>query len=417
MTNIPPPPPTAVDTEGRFARWTYQFWDYVAKNRLGAANARITGTNPVLVASSGTSSFAISHATSSVVAGTYGGGLVIPQFTVNAFGHVISATNGGTAGTGGGGGISAIVGAVSGTSTTGTLTAAYTGTLVGAGDVLGTSTTGTFTAALSTTGVTAGTFGGTAGIPRFDIGADGRVKSGLNVIISATAPILHGTPGTGTVSFSLSTTGVGTGLPGTTVLTYEGLDAFGRSTSVGTIADFSITGTATAGGIYGTRAVQAAVGSSASVANAVVAPYVNANPVSLTTVAGTLMKYGLPASALAGSGQAMYWRMWGTMQLGPANGRWALTFGTATLLVATSTIAPCAWIWEGDLTANSSTQQEYQTRFDVFTNAGVGLAQYQVGTLGMNLSTVTTLCIVGTGTTANNLKTQRGMVVQVYGLQ
>lgn len=492
-TKIPPPP------EGRFGAWAYQLWDYVAKNRSGVVNARISGTGAITVSSSGTGSFSISHGTSGVSSGTYGGSNVFSRFNVSPQGHITSATNvntlaigpfgtalslvavgavtgtttTGTLTTAGGASTIVAVGAITGTSTTGTLTAAFTpnpsfagtgttagwlvtgtetaamysvgtatggfarfgtgtfasvlspdlgtfarfNSLVGAGDVLGTSTTNTFTGALSTTGITAGAFGGVAGIPRFDISAAGRVTSGLNIVLQATSPVLLSTTGTGTIAWSHATSGVGTGLPGQTVLTYEGLDAYGHSTSVGTITAFSLAGTATMGGLLSTRALRAAIGSSASQGNTPVTGYADANPVSLTTVAGTLMRYGVPSSALAGSGQGMRWKMWGTSQLGPGTTRFALQFGTATMLVATSTQAPANWECEGDLIAQSNANQEFTARFSAWQSSGLSDIQIVAGTLGMSLTTVTTLCMVGTGTLASNTKAQRGMMVDIYGLQ
>lgn len=174
-TPVPPPP------EGRFGKWAYQLWDYVAKNRPGFSNARISGTAPIAVSSSGTSSFGISHNTSGVSAGTYGTNSTWPLLVIDARGHVTSASAGGTVGAAG---------------------------LVAVGDVLGTTTTGTLTAALSTTGVAAGTYGGTAGIPRFDIDAKGRVLSGTTVVLTADTPILL-SAGSGTLAWSHADAGTG----------------------------------------------------------------------------------------------------------------------------------------------------------------------------------------------------------------
>jgi hypothetical protein len=149
------------------------------------------------------------------------------------------------------------------------------------------------------------------------------------------------------------------------------------------------------------------------------APYVDATPVSLTTVAGTLMQYSLPASALAGSGQGIRFSMWGTHQAGLANARrFALAFGTATVQVATGTAATAGqWQWEGSILGQAAAQQQYISRFSVFGSNAAPTEQVAVGTLGMNLSTVTTLCIVGTGTTASAIRAQHGMFVEFLGLQ
>ena len=527
MADIPPPPPPTVDQEGRFARWTYQFWDYVVKNRPGFANSQITATSPILLSTSGTSSFALSHATSAVAAGTYGGGLVIPQIVINAFGHVISATNGGTAGTGGGGtggGISAVVGAVSGTSTTGTLTAAYTGTLVavgavigtsttgtlttaqtlvlaglasgtsttgtltlartltaagwvtgttttgtltaayagtwvGAGDVLGTSTTGTFTGVFSTTGVSSGVYGGTAGIPRFDISAAGRVLVATNIIISATSPILHGTPGAGTLSWSHATSGVGTGLPGQTVITFEGLDAFGHTTSVGTLADFSIAGTSTSVGalITGTstaamfswgtatggflsvgtgtaalwKGTDAALTGTATMAGALITGTATAvmfraslgssatSGVSALTgtavglnagcAAGTGSK-GLGTFAIPGStivaGRGLAWTAWGTH--GGTNGltQNGVTLGTALLGLGTNANAAAGyWRLQGEVLNLGADQQTFSTIYSRWDSAASGVySSVTGGTLGLTQASGVNLTLykAGTGTVASN---------------
>jgi len=177
-----------------------------------------------------------------------------------------------------------------------------------------------------------------------------------------------------------------------------------------------VTGTGTFGGVLSTRALSGAVGSSGSRSNAVIGPYVNGVPVSITTVAGTLMGYGLPANAITGSGQGVEFSMWGTAQLSPANGGLIVKLGTATLINGTSTIAPSAWVVEGQVVGQGSAQQQFFTRFAVFTNNGVGIEQINVGTLGMNLSTVTTLHLAGTGTNSN-ARQQNGMTVKFMGLQ
>src|SRR3990167_4792937 len=121
MADIPPPP------EGRFGKWAYQLWDYVAKNRLGVVNAQISATSPILLSSSGISSFGISHATSGGIAGTYGGTNVFTRFSFNAQGHVTEGTNMGTQAAGGPFSTLASLiaaGVVTGTTTTGTLTTA-----------------------------------------------------------------------------------------------------------------------------------------------------------------------------------------------------------------------------------------------------------------------------------------------------
>lgn len=275
------------------------------------------------------------------------------------------------------------------------------------------------TLGLSTTGITSGAYGGVAGVPRFDIGGDGRVTLGLNVILQATSPLTLTTSGTGTLAWSLSTTGVSTGLPGTTAISFLGVDAWGRGTSRGTISDFSISGAATMGGLVSTRGVQAAVGSSATVGYSITGPYVNANPVSLNTVAGTLMTYNLPANAITGSGQGLCFSMWGTSQAGLANSRrFALTFGTATVAAFMSTTTNAqTWYWEGYIAGQSSTQQQFLSHIDVNNAGGFLVTELNAGTLGMTLSTETPLAIVGTGTTTGGIRTQNGMLITFLGQQ
>lgn len=121
----------------------------------------------------------------------------------------------------------------------GTLSAAGgaggTSTLALAGDVLGTGLVpGTLTNALSTTGVTAGTYGGTAGIPRFDIDAKGRVLAGANHPLQGSAPIAI-TTGAGTFVVSHNTSGVAAGTYGTgNDLVQLVVDARGHLTGVAT---------------------------------------------------------------------------------------------------------------------------------------------------------------------------------------
>src|SRR3990167_2151224 len=248
----PPPPPTIPSAQERreaFNNWLYQFWSWAGNG--GAGTAQISGTSPIVV-TTGTGTFAISHATSGVIGGTYGDATIIPRFGVDARGHLTLATNAGTLGT-----------------------FAGFNSLVGAGDVLGTSTTGTFTGALSTTGVTAGTYGdgtavsqmvvdakgrlafaasvgisfpasrevegaspiavgtaagtysishgtsgvvagtygGTAGVPRFDISAQGHVLGGTSIALEASSPILL-SAGVGTLSFAHATSGLAAGSVG-----------------------------------------------------------------------------------------------------------------------------------------------------------------------------------------------------------
>lgn len=117
-----PPPPTPADLPaGRFGRWLYEFWDYVARNRLQAADNLVPGTGIIIGTS--TATFTIAHRTSGVAAGTYGSAGAIPQIVVNNLGHITSVA---TAASGGGTSTLALAGAVTGTGLVpGTLTGAF----------------------------------------------------------------------------------------------------------------------------------------------------------------------------------------------------------------------------------------------------------------------------------------------------
>lgn len=217
---IPPPP------EGRFGKWAYQLWDYVAKNRGGYAG-NLVGSSPITVGTGTTGTFTVGHQTSGVGAGTFGTGLTWPRFSVDARGHLVTATAGGTLGSFANLNLLALVGAVSGTSTTGTLTSAYTGTLVGAGDVLGTSTTSTFTGALSTTGVVAATYGGTGTFAQVTVDAKGRVSAASSIALAAASPLAVAS---GTVSHNTSGVTAGT-YGGTLGVARFGVSAEGHLTA------------------------------------------------------------------------------------------------------------------------------------------------------------------------------------------
>ena len=223
---------------------------------------------------------------------------------------------------------------------------------------------------------------------------------------------------------NVSWTGTGTGVDLYLTGTGTGIASrWGTASSVlNQMNSQSMTGTGTVGGIHGTRAVKAAIGSSASNANVVVSPYLDGTPVATTLAAGTYMRYGVPASAMVGSGQGLRWSMWGTSQSGVAQAaihRWALVLGTGTLLVATSTTtyAGAAWALEGWLIQQAAAQQQFWARFSQNNNNAIApTIQWNIGTLGMTLTTVTTLCIVSTGTTSN-AKAQLGMIVEALGAQ
>lgn len=84
---IPPPP------EGRFGKWAYQLWDYVARNRENAAVGFVAGT-AITVGTGTAGTYTLAHKTSGVAIGTYGGTSVSAIITVDALGHILTATSG-----------------------------------------------------------------------------------------------------------------------------------------------------------------------------------------------------------------------------------------------------------------------------------------------------------------------------------
>ena len=88
----PPPPiklPSPEERREAFNRWMYQFWEWAGDG--GAGTAQIFGSAPIAVAT-GTGSFTVSHNTSGVAAGTYGNSTSVAQVVVDARGHVTSGT-------------------------------------------------------------------------------------------------------------------------------------------------------------------------------------------------------------------------------------------------------------------------------------------------------------------------------------
>lgn len=197
-----------------------------------------------------------------------------------------------------------------GTSTFGTF--ASLPWLAAAGDALGTSTTGTLTLALSTTGVTAGTYGGTAGIPRFDISARGRVNSATNVAVEVQAPLLL-TKGAGTLQFSHDTSGVTAGTYGTggTMVSQITVDAKGHVTAVSNVG---ITFPA-AGGGTSTATWTGVITGTGTIPGGAIALNLPANPnfTGTGTAAGWLWTgTGTGAMIQVGTGTGGFSR-WGTM--------------------------------------------------------------------------------------------------------
>lgn len=383
----------------------------------GGFNPWILDGDVLGTATTGTMTSALS--TTGVTAGTYGtGGTMVAQVTVDAKGRVTAASNVGIAfpaGTGGGFNPWILAGDVQGTATTGTLTAVV-GTMIGpvqVGTVVGSNVkidpsdvNGIFinAIALLANGANIKLRGTGAAPSKFMRAANSRWE----ILNNAYSAVLFGMDDNGTATSIMMQAGTSS----------AGLAQAGTSTAVLIQAtNASVLGTGTFGGVLSTRALNGAIGSSGSQSNAIISPYVDNVPVAMTLGGpGTLMKYGLPAGAIAGSGQGLEFTMWGTAQLGCVVGGMILKLGTATLINGTSTIAPTAWVIEGQIGGHAATQQQFFTRFAVFTNNGVGVEQINVGTLGMNLSTVTTLALFGTGT-ASNARQQNGMMVKFLGLQ
>ena len=236
MQKPPPPPqiPSANERREAINNWMYQFWAWAGNG--GAGTAQIVGSSPITV-TTGTSSFVISHATSGVVAGTYGSPTVIPQLGVNALGHVTFGSNVGTLGT-----------------------FAGFSSLVGAGDVLGTSTTGTFTGALSTTGVAAGTYGAAGILAQLIVDAKGRLTgasqagtlgtfAGFNSFVAA--GIVTGTTTTGTLTTAETKVSVGDVLGTSTTGTFTAaLSTTGVAAGTYSLLAVDVKGRVASGGIF-----------------------------------------------------------------------------------------------------------------------------------------------------------------------
>ena len=432
-----------------------------------------------LLGTTTTSTFTGALSTTGVAAGTYGtGGTMVSQITVDAAGRVTVASNVGISFPAGGGGTSTATfvgdalgtgtipgGAISlGLSTTGVTAGTYGGTagfsrfdisaagrMISASNVLVevqdpillTQAAGTSQFSHNTSGVTAGTYGtGGTMVSQVTVNALGHVTAVSNVGINFPA----GAGGTSTATFTGAVVGTGTIPGGPTGFTFNPNPNF---TGTGTAAGWLTTGTSTAAMIqvgtatgafarWGTSSaglVQgadaafvgtgtsvgwlAAIGSSASRSNVGVSAFVLATTVSLTTVAGTLMNYNMPASAIMGSGQGFRWSMWGTAQAGIANARrFGLTFGTATLHLATGTAATVTqWRNEGELIQVTANIQNYRSNWFYGASDASPTMQQVIGTLGMNLSTATPLNIQGTGTTAAQLRSQLGMMLNFFGRQ
>lgn len=146
-----PPPPIPTDLPaGRFGRWLYEFWDYVARNRLQAANGFVAGTG--ITVGTGTATFTLAHTTSGVAPGTFGNGTAVSQIVLTALGHVAAGTS------------------LPITFPTPRALEATTPIAVATG-------AGTYTVSHNTSGVLAGTYGGTGVSLRLIVNAEGHLTS------------------------------------------------------------------------------------------------------------------------------------------------------------------------------------------------------------------------------------------------
>lgn len=190
----------------------------VAVNGTAVTGADLTVNSPLLgtVTNALLRAGAISHATSGIVPGTFGGAASIPQVVVNTYGHVTAVNTFGLTGT-----------AVSGANLTisAPLVGTATNALLRAGTV-----------AHGTSGVASGTYGGTAGLPRVTIDTYGHVTAAASFPLQATAPILIGS-NAGTFTWGHSTSGVASGTyGGAASLVQLVVNTYGHVTSVSTFA-------------------------------------------------------------------------------------------------------------------------------------------------------------------------------------
>lgn len=205
------PPPKKADN--RFDNWVFLLWKAIRLPDLGV----IGGTPPILT-SAGTGTLNISHSTSGVAAGTYGGTSGLPRFTVDTFGHVTAGAN--------------------------FPLQATTPILVG-------SNAGTYTWGHSTSGVTLGTYGSASVVPQVVVNTWGHVTAvnTLNIAIGGTAvtgaDLTVSAPLTGTATNALlragtighGTSGVASGTYGSaSILAQFAINTYGHVTSVTTFA-------------------------------------------------------------------------------------------------------------------------------------------------------------------------------------
>lgn len=419
----------------------------------------IVGSSPILV-TTGAGTATIAHDTSGVVAGTYGGTAGFARFDISSMGHVLSGTTI-PAGPFAFNTSFISTGDVLGTTTTGTLTTALSTTGVAAGtygtraeaggtveywmpEQIVVDNKGRLTSLANTPLKIRATVGGSNAwntapacrvLVAFGVDTNGIAElaplSGLQISASGTGFVIgpftvqtsltvgtSPTNGTvadfmGIVQVGARVSGTATGLGGLIVLN-RGLDdtaAWGivisgtsanptfrvRDQTQGNANRFELG--ADGVGTFGVGAA-AALGSSASfgrvpAAGTAIGTAINARFGTGGATIFTLGNYSIPASALLGQGQGFQFTGWGTALTNLQ--RFAITLGTATLAVATSTGAPYFWQVAGEVLAGGNASQVFRGRFDVSLGPSSG-AQSQAfqGTLGMDGSAAAVLAFVGT---------------------
>jgi hypothetical protein len=290
MSQLPVEPPRQQDpTQPAYWRWLYRLWHRVTQpgqikiaqldptggtaNQIIKVNAgtsafefaTVAGTSPVDV-TFGTGTVAISHGTSGVASGTYGGTAGIPRIVVTTHGHISSINN------------TAIVASNPITLTLGT---------------------GTTTWGHNTSGVVTGTYGSAASVSQVAVDTYGHVTSGTNVTIAIAGTQVTGADVGATTPIAVSGTttnallrpfnithavsGVVTGTyGGASVIPQVVVNTFGHVTAVNT---FGLTGTAVTGADV---SVTAPITVSGTSTNAVLRPFTVAHATSgIATATGT----------------------------------------------------------------------------------------------------------------------------------
>lgn len=327
------------------------FWDWVRSNRAGyTGTSGLTLTGDVKGTGLVPGTLTSTLGTTGVAAGTYGGANVIPAFTVDAKGRLLTATNAGTAGASIA--IGTFTGAVEGTGTFpgGPVGMSFTANpaFAGTGTTVGWHATGTSTGAMFSWGTATG----------------GYIAAG-----TGSAALLQG------INLNLSGTGTAAGL---------------RVTGLGTAARFAVSlGSST------TQGATPALGQT------------NLTPVTGSATSFTLMAGTIPANALIAAGQGVRIQAWGTFPSFVPN-RWGFVFGGGTV-VSTGTSAANTWRMEATVMAMSDTSQRYVCRFDL--SGSTYSNQVTVGTLAVTASANIVHSIAGTNATAQNF-VQQALIVE-----